>query len=128
MVPEIVDYYLCTEIMTGSGGMGMVAPNSDGVSRPAPTGQIQSIKTTVQRYYEIRRELLRARRTAGIARLNALITQIEYLAITTSAIRQAATFRAEDRQQGRPTATDPALHGYVILAAQVATLGRVRFS
>ena len=28
----------------------MVAPNSGGVSRPAPTDQIQSIKTTVQRY------------------------------------------------------------------------------
>ena len=45
------DYYLCTEIMTVSGSMGMVASNSDGVSRPALTGQNQSIKTTVQRYY-----------------------------------------------------------------------------
>lgn len=75
--------------------------------------------------YEVRRELLRARRTAGIARLDALITQVEYLAITTSAMRQAATFWAEARQQGRPTAADPALDGDVILAAQAATLGRV---
>ena len=75
--------------------------------------------------YEVRRELLRARRTAGIARLDALITQVEYLAITTSAMRQAATFWAEARQQGRPTAADPALDGDVILAAQAATLGQV---
>lgn len=75
--------------------------------------------------YEVRRELLRARRTAGIARLDALITQVEYLAITTSAMRQAATFWAEARQQGRSTAADPALDGDVILAAQAATLGRV---
>ena len=75
--------------------------------------------------YEVRRELLRARRTAGIARLDALITHVEYLAITTSAMRQAATFWAEARQQGRPTAADPALDGDVILAAQAATLSRV---
>ena len=75
--------------------------------------------------YEVRRELLRARRTAGVARLDALIKQVEYLALTTSAMRQAAMFWAEARQQGRPTAADPALDGDVILAAQAATLGPV---
>ena len=74
--------------------------------------------------YEVRRELIRARRTRGIARLNALIAEVEYLPITTPAIRQAATFWAEARQQGRPTAADPALDGDVILAAQAATLDR----
>ena len=74
--------------------------------------------------YEIRRELLRARKAAGIARLDELIKQVEYLAITTSAMRQAATFWAEARQQGRPTAPDRALDADVILAAQAATLGR----
>ena len=76
--------------------------------------------------YEVRRELIRARRTAGIARLDALIGQVEYLAITTSAMRRAAMFWAEARQQGRPTAADPALDGDVILAAQAATLDRAR--
>ena len=77
--------------------------------------------------YEVRRELIRARRAAGIARLDALISQvhyIEYLPLTTPAMRQAATFWAEARQQGRPTAADPALDGDVILAAQAATLDR----
>ena len=74
--------------------------------------------------YEVRRELIRARRTTGIARLDALIAHIGYLAITTSAMRQAATFWAEARQRGQPTAADAALDGDVILAVQAATLDR----
>ena len=74
--------------------------------------------------YEIRRELLRARKTAGIRRLDNLISQTDYLAITTTAIRQAAEYWAEARQQGRSTADDKALDGDVILAAQAATLDR----
>ena len=42
--------------------------------------------------YEVRRELIRARRSAGIDRLDAFIDAVEYLAITTPAMRQAATF------------------------------------
>ena len=53
--------------------------------------------------YEVRRELIRARRTAGIARLDAFIGQVEFLPIDTAAMRQAAAFWAEARQQGRPT-------------------------
>ena len=74
--------------------------------------------------YEVRRELIRAHRTAGIARLDALIDRVEYLAITTAAMRRAAMFWAEARRQGRPTAADAALDGDVILAAQSATLDR----
>ena len=74
--------------------------------------------------YEVRRELLRARRTASIARLDALIGQVEYLAITTTAMRQAARFWAEARQRGRPTAANPALDCDAILAAQAVTLDR----
>ena len=74
--------------------------------------------------YEVRRELVRARRIPGIARLDALISQVEYLAITTAAMRRAAEFWAEARQRGWPTAADAALDGDVILAAQAATLDR----
>lgn len=74
--------------------------------------------------YEVRRELLRAQRTAGLARLDAFIGEVEFLPIETAAMRRAAAFWAEARQQGRPTAPDAALDADVILAAQAATLER----
>ena len=73
--------------------------------------------------YEVRRELLRARKTAGIERLDALGGLLEYLPITTAAMRQAAVFWATARQQGQPTASDKAIDGDMILAAQAETLG-----
>ena len=72
--------------------------------------------------YEVRRELVRGRRVRGLQRLDALVDLVEYLPLTTTAMRQAAVFWAEARQRGRPTADDRALDGDVILAAQVATL------
>lgn len=74
--------------------------------------------------YEVRRELIRAGRSAGIERLDTFIAQVEYLPIETTAMRRAAAFWAEARQQGRPTAPDAALDADVILAAQAATLNR----
>lgn len=73
--------------------------------------------------YEVRRELLRANRVRGLARLDALVNRVEYLPLTTAAMRQAAVFWAQARQQGQPTADDKALDGDVILAAQATTLG-----
>jgi predicted nucleic acid-binding protein len=73
--------------------------------------------------YEVRRELQRANKVAGIARLDSLAQRLEYLPLTTAAMRQAAQFWAQARQQGRPTAPDNALDGDVILAAQAVTLG-----
>ena len=75
--------------------------------------------------YEVRRELIRARKEAGLQRLNALIEQLDYLAISTSAMRMAANYWAQARRQGRPLAADAALDGDVILAAQATTIGSV---
>lgn len=72
--------------------------------------------------YEVRRELLRANKTTGVARLDALGNTLEYLPITTATMRQAARFWAQARQQGRQTASDKAIDADVILAAQVVTL------
>ena len=71
--------------------------------------------------YEVRRELLRAERHAGVARLNALAQELDYLPITTAAMHLAAQLWARTRQQGKPTADDRALDGDVILAAQLLT-------
>jgi predicted nucleic acid-binding protein len=72
--------------------------------------------------YELRRELLRARRTKGLANLQAFYEIVDYLPITTEAMRKAAEFWAISRQQGQPTSADEALDADVILAAQAFTL------
>jgi predicted nucleic acid-binding protein len=72
--------------------------------------------------YEVRRELLRANKMKGIARLDDLARFLEYLPITTIAMRQAAQFWAQARQQGQPTAGDKTIDGDMILVAQAMTL------
>jgi len=72
--------------------------------------------------YEVRRELLRANKTKGIARLNDLAKFLEYLPITTTAMLQAAQLWAQARQQGQPTAGDKTIDGDMILVAQAMTL------
>ena len=72
--------------------------------------------------YEVRRELLRARKTRGLRRLDQLNADLGYVPLTTATMRQAAVFWAQLRQQGQPTAPEHALDGDVILAAQAALL------
>lgn len=72
--------------------------------------------------YEVRRELLRANKIKGIKRLDELANLIEYLPITTDAMRKAALFWAQARQQGQPTAGDKTIDGDMILIAQAVTL------
>jgi predicted nucleic acid-binding protein len=73
--------------------------------------------------YEVRRELLRAGKVGGVSRLEALAGALEYLPITTAAMRRAAELWAEARRAGRPTAGEESLDADVILAAQALTLG-----
>ena len=72
--------------------------------------------------YEVRRELLRARKTRGVQRLDQLKLRIGYVPLTTATMLQAAAFWAWLRQQGLPTADPAALDGDVILAAQAVIL------
>lgn len=69
--------------------------------------------------YEIRRELIRAGKTAGLARLNAFNSQVagRYLPITTSVMHHAAELWAQARTRGMPTADPKELDADVILAA-----------
>ena len=72
--------------------------------------------------YEVRRELLRANKAKGVARLDELGKLLEYLPITTAAMHQAAFFWAQARQRGQPTAGDKTIDGDIILVAQAVTL------
>jgi predicted nucleic acid-binding protein len=66
--------------------------------------------------------LLRTNKVKRIARLNDLAKFIEYLPITTIAMRQAAQLWAQARQQGQSTAGDKMICGDMILVAQSITL------
>jgi predicted nucleic acid-binding protein len=71
-------------------------------------------------YYEIKRELLRANKAIGIARLDASVsaTPDRYVPLTDDALRFAAELWAQSRRIGRPTADAMALDIDVLLAAQ----------
>jgi hypothetical protein len=74
--------------------------------------------------YEVRRELIRAGKTAAVARLDRFGASVpgRYVAITTVAMRRAAELWAEARRAGAPTADPQALDGDVILAGQSLTM------
>jgi predicted nucleic acid-binding protein len=75
-------------------------------------------------YYELKRELLRARKTTGLARLDAFVnaTPGRYLPLSDDALKLAAELWARSRQEGRPTAEGKALDIDVLIAAQALTL------
>jgi hypothetical protein len=68
--------------------------------------------------YEDRRELVRANRVQGIARLDALALAIGYLPVDPATLRRAADLWATARQTGIQTAGDQAFDCDVILSAQ----------
>lgn len=117
-------------VLLDTGPLGLVtnpkrSPQSVACAQWLQTLVVRGIRVIVPEMadYEVRRELLRAKKEKGLARLDALASRLEYLPITTAAMRQAAVFWAQARQQGQPTADDKALDGDVILAAQALTLG-----
>lgn len=68
--------------------------------------------------YEVRRELIRAEKSRGLAELDIICSAFEYLPISSNAMRHAARLWAETRKAGRATASDDALDGDVILVGQ----------
>jgi predicted nucleic acid-binding protein len=79
-------------------------------------------------YYETLRELERRRATAKIARLKefAFADPGRFMPCTTAHLERAAQMWGAARNAGNPTASDDALDGDVILAAQALSLGLAR--
>ena len=75
--------------------------------------------------YEVRRELLRAGKAAGVGRLDALRVNaaFQYLPMTDTALMRAATLWADARRRGLPTADPAELDCDVVLAAILLTPG-----
>jgi predicted nucleic acid-binding protein len=71
-------------------------------------------------YYEIKRELLRADRSAGVTRLDAFVNAAlgRYVPLSDQALRLAAELWADARKTGKPTAEAKALDIDVLIAAQ----------
>ncbi len=72
--------------------------------------------------YEVRRELVRLRKSTSLLALDNFARALEYVPLTTETMRLAADLWAQSRQQGRPTADPKELDGDVILAAQAILL------
>ena len=117
-------------ILLDAGPLGLVTNPKRSPTSTACAQWLQSHITARSRIiipeiadYEVRRELIRAGKSAGVAQLDALAGLLEYLPLTTATMRQAATFWAQARQQGQPTAGDRTIDADMILAAQAAVLG-----
>ena len=86
---------------------------------------VQGVKVYVPEVcdYEVRRELIRAKKLAGIARLDQLKRLARYLPLTTDVMLKAAELWAQARNAGVVTADIHALDGDAIAAAQALSLG-----
>ena len=72
--------------------------------------------------YEVRRELIRRNSRIALGNLDQLAARLEYVPLTTTAMRLAADLWARARGAGQPTAPDPSIDANVILAAQALSL------
>lgn len=117
-------------ILLDSGPLGLLtAPPRKAASQPCAQWLASLIQANCRVVvpeiidYELRRELLRARKMASVRRLDALERATEYLPITTAAMRRAAEVWAQARQQGQPTAGDDTIDVDMVLVGQADTMG-----
>jgi predicted nucleic acid-binding protein len=116
-------------VLLDAGPIGLLtnpkrSPENDACTRWLQTLANANVRIIVPEIadYEVRRELLRANKTKGLRRLDELIDLVEYLPLTTPAMRQAAECWAQARQQGQPTAGDNTIDADMILVAQAMVL------
>jgi predicted nucleic acid-binding protein len=114
-------------VLLDSGPLGMItnplgSPENEACSRWLRALLTRNARVVIPEIadYEVRRELLRADKLEGLARLDTLKKVLDYRPITTPIMVRAASFWATARKRARPTADDKALDGDVILAAQAA--------
>lgn len=116
-------------ILLDSGPLGLVtnpksSPTNDACNRWMRAQLANGVRVLIPEIadYEVRRELLRAGKSRGIAYLDVAKINLGYLPITTPTMLKAAEFWAHARKIGKPTAHHLRLDADVILAAQAALL------
>lgn len=119
-------------VLLDAGPLGIVSnPNASAVNKECYDWMESLVVSGVQVFvpeiadYEVRRELLRANKSQGLARLDLLKNSLGYLPITTSVMLKAAELWAQARRSGMPTADPQALDCDVILAAQALEVSAV---
>lgn len=99
-----------------------VAAVTEWLARILKTGNRVLVPAII--YYELKRELLRAKKPFSVGRLDVFSrASNRYIPLTDEALHLAAELWAKARQEGRPTADSKELDVDVILAAQTLSFG-----
>lgn len=112
-------------VVLDAGPLGLATnprPNRDFMSWLDDTASAAVIVVPEICDYEVRRELIRAKKDLGLAGLDRLVSSCFYVGLSTQTMRLAAALWAEARQRGRPTASPDSLDADVILAASARRL------
>jgi predicted nucleic acid-binding protein len=117
-------------VLLDAGPLGMVSNPKASVKNRECFDWLQSLVESRTRIivpeiadYEVRRELIRAQKLAGLARLDLIKRSLEYLPLTTAVMLKAAELWAEARNKGEPTADASSLDCDVVLSAQAISVG-----
>jgi predicted nucleic acid-binding protein len=110
-------------LVTHRRGIGAADACRDWVERCTAAGASVLVPAIVD--FETRRELLQARKSSAVVRLDRFIEARPgwYILLTDEALHYASHLWAESRQRGLPTADPRELDVDVILVAQSLTLG-----